>query len=307
MVNNDIKVSFKELYKRLTISEILVGWLANIVMFIAIILCLYPIIYTFSASLSSGLAIDRQEVILFPVDFTIGAYKHLFSNTEFWISFLNSIFYMVTSTVFLMFLTVSIAFVLARREFLFHKQLNFFVLLTMWFSAGTIPQYMNYMNLGFNDSRWGMVIGFGLSAFNILLVRNYFETLPKELSESARIDGGTEVQLLRYIYLPLSKAILATVTLFYALASWNSWFWFSILIKDESKQPLQIVLRRMLLAAVEDPDSTSNQIIEVVEGAHSSSTIEYAVMVLSLIPVLIIYPMVQKHFTKGITLGGVKG
>lgn len=307
MVEKNNTNTMKNKYKRLTTSEILVGWVANIVMFIAIIGCLYPIIYTFSASLSSGIAIDRQEVILFPVDFTIGAYEYLFSDSEFWIAFLNSLFYMFFSTLFLMFITVSVAFVLARKDFIFHKQLNFFILLTMWFGAGTIPQYLNYMELGINDSRWGMVIGFGLSAFNILLVRNYFETLPEELSEAARIDGGTESQLLRYIYLPLSKAIIATVTLFYALDSWNSWFWFSLLIKTDSKQPLQIILRRMLLASVEDPESTQNYIVEVVAGAHSSATIEYAVMVLSLIPVLIIYPMVQKHFTKGITLGGVKG
>ncbi len=292
---------------RMSKSEIFVGNCSNVIMVIAMICCLYPIFYIISASLSSGLAIDRQEVLLFPVDFTTGAYKYLFTDARFWNAFINSLVYMATSTIYLMLITVSIAFVLARKQFLFFKQLNFYVLLTMWFSAGTIPQYLNYQAFGFNDSRIGMIIGFGLSAFNILLVRNYFETIPEELSEAARIDGATETQLLKSVYIPLSKAIIATVSLFYALASWNTWFWFSVLIKTDSKQPLQIILRRMLLAAVEDPEATQNYIVEVVAGQHSSATIEYAVMVLSLIPVIIVYPMVQKHFTKGITLGGVKG
>ncbi len=303
----DKKRSLSDTYKRMTKSEIFVGWFSNFVMVVAIICCMYPIIYTFSSSLSSGLAILRQEVILFPVDFTLGAYEYLFNDAAFWTAFGNSLFYMVTSTIFLMFMTVCVAFVLARHNFLFHSQLNFFILLTMWFSAGTIPSYLNYQMLGMEDSRIAMVIGFGLSAYNILLVRNYFESLPEELSESARIDGATEYQVLRHIYLPLSKAIIATVTLFYALSSWNSWFWFSILIKTESKQPIQIVLRRLLAASVEDPEAINVKVVEVVAGQYNSDTVEYAVMIMSLIPVVIIYPMVQKHFTKGITLGGVKG
>ncbi len=294
--------------KRMSKSEIFVGNIANIVMLIAIVCCLYPIIYIISASLSSGIAIDRQQVILFPVDFTIGAYKHLFTDQEFWVAFFNSLFYMFTNTIFLLGITVSAAYVLARKQFIFFKQFNFYVLLTMWFSAGMIPQYLNYQDVfKFTDSRFGMIVGFGLSAFNILLVRNYFETIPTELSEAAKIDGATETQLLRTIYIPLSKAIIATVSLFYALANWNTWFWFSVLVKSDSKQPLQIILRRMLLDSVVDPESTQNIIVEVVAGQHSTATIEYAIMVLSLIPVIIVYPMVQKHFTKGITVGGVKG
>ncbi len=301
------KLSIKDSYARMSTSEIVVGWISNLIMIIAIICCLYPLLYTISSSFSSGLAILRQEVILWPVDFTTGAYEYLFGDSGFWMAFTNSLFYMFASTIFLMFITVCVAFVLARHEFLVHSQLNFFILLTMWFGAGTIPAYLNYQMLGMEDSRWAMVIGFGLSAYNILLVRNYFESLPEELAESARIDGGTEFQVLRHIYLPLSKAIIATVTLFYALSSWNSWFWFSILIKTESKQPIQIILRRLLLASVEDPEAINVKVVEVVAGQYNSDTIEFAVMVMSLIPVVIIYPMVQKHFTKGITLGGVKG
>ncbi len=302
-----VKVKNKKL-DRMSGSEIFVGNVANVFMVFAIICCLYPIIYIISASLSSGIAIDRQQVLLVPVDFTFGAYKYLFTDEKFWVAFFNSLFYMFTSTIFLMLITVSIAFVLARKQFLFFKQLNFYVLLTMWFSAGMIPQYLNYQEVfNFKDSRFGMVIGFGLSAFNILLVRNYFETIPEELSEAARIDGATETQLLKSVYIPLSKAIIATVSLFYALSSWNTWFWFSVLVKSDSKQPLQVILRRLLLDSVLDPESTQNYIVEVVAGQHSSATIEFAVMVLSLVPVVIVYPMVQKHFTKGITLGGVKG
>lgn len=287
-------------------GEIIFGWFVNFLMVILIIGSLYPLIYVLSASLSSGVSIDRGLVYLFPVDFTSGAYKYLFSDAAFWIAFGNSMFYMFAGTIYLMIISTMAAFVLARKEFMFHKPFNIFVLLTMWLGAGTIPRYLTYNMLGMKDSRIAMVIGFGLSAFNILLVRNYFESLPKELIEASRMDGATEWQILTKIFVPLSKPILATVSLFYALYSWNSWFWHSVLIKTDSKQPLQIILRRLLLFATENPDDTSNEIIEVVAGVHNATTIKYAIMVLSLIPVIIVYPYVQKHFTKGITLGGVK-
>ncbi len=287
-------------------GEIIFGYIVNILMGICILGALYPLIYVISASLSSGISVDRGQVFLWPVEFTLGAYEYLFSDNAFWISFANSVFYMLAGTVYCMFVSVTVAYVMSRKTFIFNKSINFFILFTMWLSAGTIPRYLNYINLGMSDSRIAMIIGFGVSAFNIILIRNYFDSLPKELIEAATMDGATEAQILRKIYIPLSAPILATVSLFYALASWNSWFWYSLLIKSESKQPLQIVLRRLLLYSAENIDDTSNEIINIVAGAHNDTTIKYAIMVLSLIPVLIVYPYVQKHFTKGITLGGVK-
>lgn len=298
--------SKKKKFDCLSRGEKIFGYIVNILMVISIIGALYPLVYVFSASISSGMSVDRGQVFLLPVDVTFGAYKYLFSDEAFWISFANSLFYMFAGTVYCMIISVMVAYVMSRRDFLFNRFLNFFVLFTMWLGAGTIPRYLNYINLGMDDSRIAMVVGFGVSAFNIILIRNYFDSLPKELIEASKIDGASEYDVLTKIYIPLSAPILATVSLFYALSSWNSWFWYSLLIKEESKQPLQIVLRRLLLHSTENIDDTSNEIVKIVEGGHNDTTIKYAIMVLSLIPVVIVYPYVQKHFTKGITLGGVK-
>lgn len=303
MVNNKKK---KYRVDRLSNGERIFGYCVNVLMVIAIIGSLYPLIYVISASISSGISVDRGQVFLLPVEFTLGAYEYLFSDGAFWVSFCNSLFYMFAGTVYCMLVSVTVAYVMSRKNFIFNRALNFFILFTMWLGAGTIPRYLNYINLGMGDSRSAMIIGFGVSAFNIILIRNYFDSLPNELVEASRIDGASEFQVLSKIFVPLSAPILATVSLFYALGSWNSWFWYSLLIKSESKQPLQIILRRLLLYSVENIDDTSNEIVKIVAGSHNDTTIKYAIMVLSLIPVVIVYPYVQKHFTKGITLGGVK-
>ncbi|WP_105616522.1 carbohydrate ABC transporter permease [Vallitalea okinawensis] len=302
-------VSFKlkkTKYYGLSKGELIFGYIVNILMVIAIIGALYPLLYVLSASLSSGIAVDRKQVFLLPVDLTFSAYEYLFSDRALWVSLANSFFYMFAGTAYCMVISVMVAYVMSRKNFLFNRFLNFFVLFTMWLGAGTIPRYLNYINLGMGDSRLGMIVGFGISAFNIILIRNYFDSLPKELVEAATIDGASESQVLTKIFVPLSSPILATVSLFYALSSWNSWFWYSLLIKTESKQPIQIILRRLLLYTAENIDDTSNEIIKIEAGGHNDTTLKYAIMVLSLIPVVIVYPYVQRHFTKGITLGGVK-
>lgn len=295
-----------EAKEKLSRGETIFTYVVNVFMVICMIGAFYPIVYVFSASVSSGVALDRGLVYLWPVDFTFGAYEYLFQDNSFWVSFGNSLLYMFAGTFYCMVVSVMAGFVLARREFIFNKGFNVFILMTMWLSAGTIPTYLNYNMLGMKDSRLAMILGFGLSAYNILLIRSYFESLPGELIQAARIDGASEAQILRLIYIPLSTPILATVSLFYSLTSWNSWFWYSLLIKTESKQPIQIVLRRLLMYATTNPDDTSSEIVEVIAGVHNATTIKYAIMVFSLIPILLIYPYIQKYFTKGVTLGGVK-
>lgn len=289
-----------------TKSDRAIDWTINGIMLILIIVAVYPLIYVLSVSLSSGLAVDRGQVYLFPVDFTLEAYRYLFKDGAFIMAFANSMFYMFAGTFYNMVISVMAAYVLARKEFILTKYINLLVIFTMWLSAGTIPEYMNFRNLNMVDSRMGMILGFGLSAYNIILIRNYFEGLPKEILEASKIDGASEFQVLTKVYIPLSKPILATVSLFYALYRWNTWFWFSLLIKTESKVPLQVVLRMMLIRSAENPDSTANDIVEIVQGGANYTTIQYAVMLFSIIPVLMVYPYVQKHFTKGIMLGGVK-
>lgn len=280
--------------------------LLNTIMLVMIIGAIYPIVYVLSVSLSSGLAVDRGEVFLLPVELTIEAYRYLFRDSAFILAFGNSMFYMVAGTAYNMFISVTAAYVMARKGFIFSRFTNMMVLITMWLGAGTIPSYMNYRNLGMTDSRLAIILGFGMSAYNIILIRNYFDNLPTEIIEAAKIDGASEWQVLTSIFIPLSKPIMATVTLFYALGRWNSWFWHSLLLRTDSKIPLQVVLRQLLAQTAENPDSTENEIIEIAKSAASFTTIQYAVMMFAIVPVIIVYPFVQRHFTKGIMLGGVK-
>lgn len=280
--------------------------LLNLAMLIMIVGAIYPIIYVLSVSLSSGLAVDRGEVFLFPVEFTVEAYKYLFKDASFVIAFGNSAFYMIAGTASNMFISVTAAYVMARKNFILSRFTNMMVLLTMWLGAGTIPMYLNYRNLGMTDSRLAIILGFGLSAYNIILIRNYFDNLPEEILEAAKIDGASEWQILKDIFMPLSKPIIATVSLFYALSRWNSWFWHSLLLKSDNKIPLQVVLRNLLAQTAENPDSTSNEIVDIAKSGASFTTIQHAVMLFAIVPVIMIYPYVQRHFTKGIMLGGVK-
>jgi putative aldouronate transport system permease protein len=172
----------------------------------------------------------------------------------------------------------------------------------MWFSAGMIPNFLNFNNLGVAN-RWGLVVAFGIQAFNVILLRNYFEGVPSEIEEAARIDGASEFQVFTKIYLPMSKAALATVTLFNATSRWNGFFWAEILLGNNNDQPLQVFLRRSLENHRQELDVLAN----TTYLRFSPDSYMYAILVLSIIPIIIIYPFIQKYFAKGVNLGGVKG
>jgi putative aldouronate transport system permease protein len=166
----------------------------------------------------------------------------------------------------------------------------------MWFSAGLIPTYLNYLDLYVNN-RWGIIYGFGVQAFNILLLRNYFSGISKEIEEAAIVDGANEFQVLTNIYLPMSKSALATVTLFYALNRWNGYFWNMRLVSGE-EHPLQVVLQGIAQAA-QNTDITTNY-------PYSEYSLAYAAIIMSIIPIIIVYPYLQKYFARGVNVGGVK-
>jgi putative aldouronate transport system permease protein len=195
-----------------------------------------------------------------------------------------------------MVISIFAAYALSRSNLLFKRQIAFLIVFTMWFSAGLIPSYINYTELWVNN-RWGIIYGFGAQAFNILLLRNYFNGISKEIEEAAIIDGANEFQVLGNIYLPMSKSALATVTLFYALNRWNGFFWNRQLVRD-AEHPLQVVLRGITEAA-------SNTDVVVVYP-YSLYSLAYAAIILSIIPIIVVYPYLQKYFAKGVNVGGVK-
>lgn len=265
----------------------------------------YPFIYVLSSSLSHGTAVTMGQVVLFPIDFTMDAYEYVLDDDYFWTSYYNTFYYTIFGTAYSMVLSSMGSYALSRKKLRGRKFFNLIVVFTMWFNAGIIPTYLNYNELGIKNSRIGIVIAFGIQAFNIVLLRNYFDSVPESLEQAAMIDGANDFTIFAKIYMPLSKPSLITVTLYYAIGRWNGFFWTMILISDVDKTPLQVYLRKMIIekAAMADAVATT---LHSGAGTYSVDTVIYAIIVCSMVPVIIVYPYIQKYFTKGIMVGGVK-
>ena len=261
---------------------------------------LYPVIYAFSVSISGKLAYESGEIVFLPKDVNFQAYSIVLHSKGFWIAYANTLFYTVLGTAWSMAISLTGAYALQKRKLMFRRQWNFLLVFTMWFSAGMIPQYLNYRNMHV-DNRWGLVVAFGVQAYNIILLRNYFSSIPKEIEEAAIVDGANEFQVFARVYVPMSKASIATVTLFYAITRWNGYYWARMLLNDTYQQPLQVFLRQQI-------DNYQKLYEEsAVVLPYAADSLAYAIIICSIIPVLVIYPYIQKYFTKGVNMGGVKG
>lgn len=283
-------------------SEIIFRVFSYLFVTIFVIMCLYPILYAFSVSISGKIAYESGSIVFFPKDLTIDAYKVVLFDKGFWISYTNTLFYTIFGTAWSMFISLTGAYVLSKDKLLGKRKWNFLLVFTMWFSAGMIPSYLNYIELGV-DNKWGMVIGFGVQAYNIILLRNAFSSVPKEIEEAARIDGSSEIQIFKNIYIPMSKASIATVTLFYAISRWNGYYWSRMLLKDAQEQPLQVYLRTL----IENYQKLYDESASLAQLSYAADSLIYAIIICSIIPVLLVYPYIQKYFTRGVNLGGVKG
>lgn len=267
-------------------------------------LCLYPFIYVLSASISAPHNVTTGKVLLFPVGITLDSYKEVLGNPEIWMSYGNTIFYTVFGTAISMFFTICGAYALSKKRLRGKKFFTIFVTLTMWFDAGMIPFYLTLKDLHLLNTRTAIIIAFACNAFNVILLRTNFECLPEELEESAKVDGATDLQILTHIYLPLSKASLATVGLFYAIEKWNGYFWSMIILTDEKKIPLQVLLKKMI---VENDLQSEYAAALNFTSTVSAETVTYATIIISIIPIILVYPYIQKYFVKGMLVGAVKG
>lgn len=285
---------------RLSRSEFIFKALAIGLVTIFGLLAFYPVVYAFSASISGKLAYEAGQVILLPKDTTFQVYNLVYTDKGLWHSFTNTLFYTVFGTLWSMFISITGSYALANRRLLFRRTLNFLVVFTMWFGAGMVPKYLNYIDMNV-DNRWGIIVAFGVQAFNIILLRSFFEAIPKEIVEASRIDGANHFQMLTRIFMPMSKAALATVGLFYATSRWNSYFWASILLRDPKEQPLQVYMRILIENYQKMFDDMP------IDLPYAADSYIFAVLICSIIPVLIIYPYIQRYFARGVNLGGVKG
>ena len=280
-------------------------YIANyILLTILAIMFLYPIVYVFSAAVSNPYLVETGSVVLFPKGFNFNSFISAMHMAGIWRAYGNSIFITFFGTIVSMFFTLAGAYVLSKPELKFRKFFTMMVVVTMWFDPGMIPKYLNLRDLGLINSYAGVIFGFAVNTFNVIILKSFFEAVPKSLEESARIDGASQLQILTKIYLPLSTSAITTVSLFYAVSRWNGYFWSMILLTDDRKAPLQVFLKKLIVE--KDMAGEAMQMI-TPDSLTSPQTIIYAVIALSLIPILIIYPFIQKFFKKGVTLGAVKG
>ena len=280
-----------------------------LVTFILIII-LYPLYYILICSFSSGEAIASNRVFLWPVDFTFDGYKAILDYKLLLTGFLNTVFYAITGTILNVSMTVLAAYPLSRKELYGRNGITLFFAFTMWFGGGMIPTYLLYKNLNMIDSRWAMIIPGALSVWNMVITRTYFQkSIPEELLESAQLDGCSDIKYLLKMVIPLAKPILAVITLYYAVGHWNQFFNAMIYINTPSKYPLQLVLRDILITGQSAMTASNGSMSaeEILYRENLAQMLKYSVIVVSAIPMLILYPFIQKHFVKGIMVGALKG
>ena len=293
--------------RKIEVSELVFKILSYVFLTVFAICCLYPFIYAISAAISGREAVEYGKIILFPKDIQFEAFARMFNNNLFWNSYSNTLFITFYGTLWAMGVAILGAYALSKKRLMFRKGFNFFLVFTMWFSAGIVPQYLNYLAtgkvfeaFGIMDDKWLVVISMGMAAMNIILLRNAFEGVPSEIEEASIVDGATEFQVLTRVYLPMSKSTIATVALFFAISRWNGYFWARQMITNSYEQPLQVYIRRQL------EDFTNPEFMTGWNEPYASDSVIYALIVCSIIPVLIIYPFIQKYFAKGVNMGGVK-
>ena len=269
-----------------------------------IVVCIYPIWYVVMASFSdSNSLMSHSGLLLAPLDFTVSAYKKVFENPMLLRSYANTLFILVVGVTLNMIMTSLGAYFLSRKNVLFMKPIMLFVVFTMFFEGGIIPFYLNLKDLHLTNSLWGLIIPFMIQTRNMIILRTAFSALPDSLLEPPRIDGAGHITILTKVVLPLSKAMLAVIVLYYGVHIWNSWFWASSILRDRELYPLQVILREILLQ-----NDMSSMSIGGDTGTQDavSQSIRYATIVVATVPILCVYPFLQKHFAKGTMVGAVK-
>lgn len=272
---------------------------------VILVIAFYPLYFVLIASFSSADAVVRGKVMFFPKNFTLVGYELMLAKKEIWVAYLNTIIYTLAGTTINLIFTVSAAYALSRKTLPFRSAFNVYFLVTMFVSGGLIPTYMLVYKLGMVDTFTIVVLLGAVNVWNMIICRSFFETsISPELIEAAKIDGCSELGIYFRVVLPLSKAILAVMVLYFAVGHWNGYFNALIYLRDSSRYPLQLVLRSLLLQTKfelgEKDIAASRQMMDI-------QSMKYGVIVVTSLPVLVLYPFIQKYFVKGVMIGAVKG
>jgi len=277
-----------------------------IVLSLFTIACIYPFWYVIVASFSeSNLLMSHPEALITPVGWSTEAYKYVFNTRAIWTGYGNTIIYVVVGTAINIFMTLLAAYFLSRKDLPGKTFFTVFIMFTMYFSGGMIPGFLNIQDLHLYNTRWALLLPAALNTYNLIIMRTAMSGIDASLTESAMLDGAGHMTILWKVLVPLTKATIAVLVLYYGVAHWNSWFSAFIYLDNDAKgkalQPLQIVLRRILILS-DVTDTGGGE-----DAAQIAETIKYATIIVSTVPILALYPFLQKYFTKGVMVGAVKG
>lgn len=273
-------------------------------MCLVIVVCLYPLVYVVSMSLSSALAAASNEVWLYPIGFSLNSYKLVFENPDVWQAYSNTIFYTVAGTALNVIMTLLLAYPLSRPVFFAKKSLTVFLAFTMFFGGGLIPTFILVNKLGLYNSRWALVILGAVGVWYVIIARTFFANIPESLIESAKLDGANDLTILYRVVAPLSMPIIAVLILFYAVGHWNSYFGALIYLSDKNLQPLQLYLVKVL---VQNSEGLADSMSPSAEKSLAIMQVKYAIIIVATLPILLLYPFIQKYFVQGVMIGAIKG
>ncbi len=279
----------------------------NVVLTLITIVVLYPLVYVLSASFSSGKAILSGKVWLYPVDLSLEGYREVFKNHNIWIGYGNTIFYTLVATTLNVFFTMVAAYPLSRRVLPGKNFVMMLFTVTMFFNGGMIPNYMLMKNLHLTNTRMVMILPGLISVYNLIIARTFIQSsIPYELYEACQVDGATHTRFFFQMVLPLSKAVLAVLALYYAVGHWNAYFNALLYLSDRSKYPLQLFLREILVAnTMNESTGIDPELLAAKQGM--SDLLKYCLIVVATVPILCVYPFIQKYFATGVMIGSIKG
>lgn len=273
---------------------------------IILLMVLYPLYFIIIASFSNPTEVANGKVWLWPSQFTLDGYKEILKHQDIWLGYKNTILYTIVGTAIGLFVNIPAAYALSRKDLIGRKIITFFFIFTMFFNGGLIPTYFTIRNFNLYNTFWVMVLPFSVVVYHIIIARTFFDTsLPDSLFDAAQIDGCSNLRFFFQMALPLSKAVIAVIALYTAVSQWNAYFNALVYIKDEGLKPLQLIIRNILIA--NQAMAGTGDGLAAQEARRLSELMKYAVIIVTTVPVMCIYPFVQKYFSKGVMIGAIKG
>jgi putative aldouronate transport system permease protein len=285
------------------ISERITRFVLTFILIFAALITLYPFLYVFSMSISAPEHVIARDVYFWPKGIGLVGYRLALENPTIWRSYYNTIWYTLVGTCVNVVMTILAAYPLSRDNFVLRRPVSIMITITMFLSGGMIPFFIIVSRMGLYNTRLAMILPFAVSAWNILIAKTFYSQISESLAEAAKIDGANDVQILVRIMIPLSKAIVAVLALFYAVGYWNSYFWALVFLRDPDLQPLQIYLYKILIQLQQD--TMGGMQINIVRAA-ATEQLKYAAIMITILPILAVYPLLQKHFVKGVMIGAIK-